>query len=639
MTLASRTRSSSADALVALGDYVIAEMDEYHILWMYWIVFVSCLLLRAVAVCLWYRRRSDATNRKMAAMFTLFSTIQWGFYLPGYYVLHIEFTYRNWKPVAQVKPFTSLFREDGFVPMAECLENRTTEECAAEVNQKVICSEAYNSSVCSGWSWVGKVFDGTMEQCCVRSMFSLVAADEKIPYIEVSRTSAYDLLKWVSVLSIKWVIDDNPMAVVPPAGHAFVQSCTVRILDAVVFGGYMLNDIFMYPKYGIIYNPKADRGRAGATEVMPHRVLFIVWLTALWSVLIAPSIYTCCRPTEEEEAEKPKGFEDVLIDLTYAVRLLKSKEAHDLVDEAVCLQREEYVKQAKTESHSCPVLVDSEVLEFQQPQKSGSQRLYRKLTSSSSRRLTSYGQSSSPHPKLSLREGLAQPAAPGHYSVKFRDGGEPDEEDEVPLQRIKPLLEEGLPNRCGEGCCAGWLKCRRLCEDGPVERFENRAKLWYALVSLIFLEVPFFAYRVYIESQTIGATSFVVLLMARNVVWGFRDLLTIISCANEEATCLQARPLQALDHFISGSGLASVFVGPTGLLRIGADLTNSAVKDLMEVQQQELQLQRAWLIVERDRILAQTGETTSVGQYDKELLKVDERLEDIQRKFQMAHVS
>jgi len=298
-------------------------------------------------------------------------------------------------------------------------------------------------------------------------------------------------------------------------------------------------------------------------------------------------------------APEVRTYASSVADLLKNLRMLHSKRSHALVEEAVKLQLEQYVSDSggPADEHAVYVLEgdgasssDASPLNF-----AGS---FKKITPAMTTAnlkdgfdpLHAFPEYANARPGLAThRDGIL-------YSIRYTDGGKPRDEI-VNVTRLAPREREH--HEGSRNCASGWC-------SGPQsahEPFEVRAEVLDAMRSLYLLELPFLLWRLYFEWNSLTVNSFTYIVMAKNVVWGFHDLLVILSCNNPAATIFGHAPLPALSTMINGSAMSSVFIGPAGLFRIAADFTTATLKQRFDDSRQVLNFHKAWLLVERERLI------------------------------------
>jgi len=234
----------------------------------------------------------------------------------------------------------------------------------------------------------------------------------------------------------------------------------------------------------------------------------------------------------------------------------------------------------------------------------------------------------------SWRPGMARWKQGTTYTVRYLDEDQSQQEEDVQLQRLEPDLENhGHGTACGPGCCAGWFRCSYLSTAAdPEEQYDRRAKFVDSFRSLFFLELPFLCWRLYFEWANLGLASFATLLVGKNLVWGVVDFLNILACGNESATILSTKPIQTLTHLLSGTALSSIWVGPSGIFMLAAQMTSTVISDSIEGAKKRLDLYRAWMLVEKTK----AGE--DANQYDEEIHHVERMIDRLESGLKLAHV-
>lgn len=567
--------------------------------WTLIVLLASCLLARCFVIFCWKLcRRGPHRDNKYGSLFMLFSTIQWIYYLAFYYRMCDHFTGITWISKVQVSAVTDNDFKNS--EMGECLVRYAPLECRTLVQESIHCTEAFDAHACSGYSWVGTEHNVT--KCCVRKVFALGRPDVSVGFWSITVSSMFSFLQWVAVLAVKWALECSPFFDVSTS-TSFVSGCTVDILDAVVFAHYLLEDMVLYPKYGIMLNPK---GSADFVNPKPYWALFFTWVIAITLATLSPVLYTFCKPTDASAASsdaKPPSFEAAVTQLVESLRMLQPEEAHACVDEAVRLQSKDYADQLEESAEGMCVFVD----DMQD-------------------NMHHFG-------RREKREGTATAVGAGKYHVDYDDDEDPTEET-LPIYDLEPNFEKYgslTPN-----WCSGWCTRDGICAaESRSARFEARAEVLDALRSLLTLEMPFFLWRAYFEGSTVGVDSFVLILMFKNLIWGLMDLLIILSCANRNATCLGSSIVNGLDKFVSGSAVGSVWVGPAGIFRMAADTVMYSVKSGLEQRKEAMNLRKAWLLVERMKIAK--NDEAGWQLYNEAIARTDSHLRVLEQKAKRAH--
>mmetsp|Transcript_40369 Transcript_40369/g.73119 ORF Transcript_40369/g.73119 Transcript_40369/m.73119 type:complete len:669 (+) Transcript_40369:68-2074(+) len=608
------------DYLSRRTDFLIQAQHARHIrMWAdgYWAVFVTCLVARLVLILLWKHACPMLHgNGKLAAVYIFFSTIQWVYYVVGYYVLMEALSVLTWKTVL-------LVAEKGNPQTSECLKLYSPLECRFKINEQMTCTRLFDPDDCAGYTLVSEDTGSNPVKCCNRNNYSLGKA---VPYVRglgLRIELVFAILQWLAALSMRWILTQNPM--LPDlANDAFIKGVTLDILDAVIFGQLMLNDRLLFPKKGIRYDPPDRRGLAGPTDGTMYTWFFYVWVVGFVLAVVAPAIYTFFKKHEVDRAAvKPRTYADAVNDLMRSLRLLSHKQSSALVDEALELQRADYVKQSEGVDHQHPVRVHFLDGDQEDDGRNDLQIAARRA-----------GIDAGFLEEGSSRPGLATLSSPGFYNVLFTDGEEPTEEEDVVVTRLQADLEQHA-KPFNPDCCKGWGDVNRLRGN-----FAKKADITDAFRSLFFLELPFLLGRLYILRDSLSFDSFFLIPMMKNLVWASVDLLTLLSCGNENATACGAAPLKNLMALITGTGFSSVFVGPAGLFSIATQFTTAAAGQAMEAQKNVLNVHRAWVVVERERVQHQdpkAGKAGHLREYDKELASIDHQLEEIDKAKSLNH--
>eukprot|EP00928_Gymnodinium_smaydae_P005857 TRINITY_DN12027_c1_g2_i2.p1 TRINITY_DN12027_c1_g2~~TRINITY_DN12027_c1_g2_i2.p1 ORF type:complete len:756 (-),score=151.50 TRINITY_DN12027_c1_g2_i2:59-2203(-) len=615
----------------------------------FWGTFITCLAARICVLFCWCR---DETGRfeanSYAAVFMFFSATQWVFYLAAYYWLYDQLTYVERTYEAAIAFGTQSSSEAAVQDCLRSTSNRSA--CAGALAAECRRPFAEGLPGCVGHVMVAG------QRCCVEELRSL-----SVPLLEVGlagrRTDigvVFMLERWLSVLVMSWFLVDNPLLPPGDAYRSFTDGVWLDVLDAVVFGDYVLHAKVRGPSYGL---------GGGAKDPQPLLLLWRTWLLAFLTSVLAPIVYRACSPSAATMAsvgagERPaahRSLDQCTSELIACLRHLDRRKCRELLDEALTLQHRKYVEAS---CHDQPVEVSlprfqprpffasgfplcrgapsdaSPGSDAMSPNddgySSGTPALLRRHTSAAT-----YGASPGGSPTgfgllAATRPGLARWKTGAVYEVSYEDGHLPATE-EVHLRRLAPDLERH-GNRCGPGCCSGWLRCGYLGDTADAaERFERRARLLDSLRSLCFLEVPFLLWRLYFEWDSLGVTSFAALLIAKNFIWAIVDFLTILACGNESATVLAAAPIQTITHFLRGTSISTIWVGPAGVFMLAAQMTQNAVKGGIEEAKARLDVFRTWMLVER----AKAGSQAEA--YDREIQLLEEKIAELESAQRLTH--
>lgn len=605
------------------------SIDEAHMKEWYWGVFTFCLTMRLLCVFMWKRHVFRLKDSTYSGMYMCFSTVQWVFYLAAYYWLTDELTAMSWKPEVQVSYTEKHFEPHaGKLPVGQrkvvdltfsaCLEKFDLLTCRNLTSQQVVCREAFEKSVCSGWVWLGSRAQGEIK-CCVRNRYSLAPPDPMVPMTPFDMQSFFPFLQWLAVLVMSWMIRDTPMLPASQEYSNFMNGCWLDILDAVLFGDYILNKKVWYPAYGIRAEPPADVGLAGPEDDEMQVKVWRCWVLALSTAVIAPVLYTVFRREDAHtrvasRAEETQTVDECMKHLVHNIRLLDRKGAASSLESTLRLQKEHYIS-ASAADDLHPVLVYEEEPSI--------------LTEGL---VTGRGSSRKGMARLH-HEALGSKGGWGHYRVKY-DGD--DVEEMVPVDHIEPVLEEHA-RMCGPKCCWGWCGISSLKCEGPRRQyFERWAAVLDACRSLFLLELPFFMWRLYFDSADLGSNT-ISFLMLKNLVWGLTDFLTILACGNDKATCLAYQPIQFVTTHINGTILSFIWVGPAGLFRLVADVLIKSAEDRIAARQNQATVHKAWLIVERQKAIDCSNDDAA-ELYDSEIARLDGLIDDLNKEAAMNHL-
>jgi hypothetical protein len=632
--------------------------DQSNLARLFWGTFWSCLIARSVCLCCW----SSDTGRRFggnsyAAIFMICSAMQWVFYLSAYYWLYDQLTFVE-KHHETALGFDSL--------QHATFGSAAFQDCMREVSNHTVCQDVLVAACRRPYQpglegCVGHVVvSGQM--CCVEERASLSVPNVDVGFggLVFDISTIFMLERWLAVLIMSWFLVDNPL-LPPVVGYkSFADGAWLDILDAVVFGDYVLDAKVRNPAYGI-----AAAGAEVATDPKPMLWLWRTWLVAFITSILSPIIYRACSPpsgTLSNTRPAPLSLEKCTFELLGSLRHLDAKKAHDYLDEALKLQHRAYVE---TSNHDQPVEV---CISRRQESRSplwpfgcldeGGRSVDRSPGSivspispaspfSCSVRSMSLDSSpggaplcgvvnfqAGPGATESRRPGLARWKRGTTYTVRYLDQRSSLSEEDVPLSRLEPDLENhGHGTSCGPGCCTGWFRCSHLADSANLEeQYDRRAKFLDSFRSLVFLELPFLCWRLYFKWDSLGLTSFSTLLIGKNLVWGVVDLLNILACGNESATIFSRRPIQALTHLLSGSALSSIWIGPSGVFMLAAEMASTVVADTIEQAKRRLDLYRTWMLVEK------TKAGRDANHYDGEIHHVERMIDRLDSGKKLAHV-
>eukprot|EP00931_Biecheleriopsis_adriatica_P118388 TRINITY_DN93803_c0_g1_i1.p1 TRINITY_DN93803_c0_g1~~TRINITY_DN93803_c0_g1_i1.p1 ORF type:complete len:662 (-),score=113.30 TRINITY_DN93803_c0_g1_i1:80-2065(-) len=593
-----------------------AFVDEQPATWMI-NVFLFTIVARGCLIICWRRRLFTLADSQYGSLFMFFSTMQWVYYLTTYYHVSEQFTGVVWQSKVQVTAVANnnYFRRS---KMGECLIHHHPIYCRTHLHDTIECTEEFNNTLCSGYTLVGHMHNLT--KCCVRKTFGLERPKVLVWILNIPVATMFSILQWIAALAMKWALECSPFFDVSKTA-SFTDGCTMDILDAVIFAQYLLDDRVLYPMYGILLKPKGD---AGEKQPEVYNAVFATWLTGITLAVLSPVIYNFLRARNVTQSDKSKrSFEGAADELLQEIRMLRRSEASKLVEEAVELQSQEYTEQLHMED-GVPVAVTEKVLSKEEKEMDF-------LSSELSVMQRAWDQQ---------RTGIAKKSAgsTATYHVMYDDGQEPVEEHRI-VHDLEPDFDK-YGGAFGPSCCSGWCAVRRLFprtfqEESRAERFEARAEVLDAFRSLVFLELPFLMWRIWFERGTVSIDSFAMILMAKNLLWGFMDLLTILSCGNRSATFFGASIMKDFETFIRGSAVGSVWVGPAGIFRIAADTVFSSVKMGLAHEKERLQLKKAWLLVERARLPETSKE--AMADYDLAIEQTSAEMSVLEQKAARAH--
>ncbi|CAK0848969.1 unnamed protein product [Prorocentrum cordatum] len=489
-----------------LQAFDLVQHDEYNVKEFNWIVFLVCLAGRWIAITLWFRKqrrfgRCTVTASAASAMYILFSVSQWVIYFGAYYLVLDSLTTVTFNPQVQVKRIAAysdtratnathltdgaidvLHADDAVLnlTMAHCLEEHPPLDCVSRVNLHVTCKIEFDPDVCSGYTWMGN--GSNMMKCCVKDIYSLTRPDVPVPFaLGQDLDTMFMLMQWLAVLSISWALKDLPIVPSSAQSSGFLNGCLLGLMDAVVFGAYLVNDRVLYPRYGI----NSDGTAAERKDKGYINLLRFTWIVAFVLATLSPVLYTFYSHSREEDAgagteDAPRDFAHSAESLIRSLQMLERQSALDHVEECLAIQREAYAQ------HS--VEVDETLLVKVAPE--GHEKLVEKLVTADKLLQDLSLAVGGPAP----RPGKAKMLHGGTFSVQYTDVSDSSSDDEiVPVSRVYPdVSAEAEKRKCGPGCCKGWCGI-----GGLNEKFQRKAIVIDSVRSLCFLEVPFFLWRLY----------------------------------------------------------------------------------------------------------------------------------------------
>jgi len=577
--------------------------DTTTLVWLYWSAFGTFVLLR-ILICLYWRFvKNRCHDSVLSGLFQLCSSLPFVCYLVLYYYMAYQLTYVN-------------ARQD--VKMHLSSDNST-----GVAVHSFKCSTLYTAyPACDGSSDVGG------QLCCVQAMLSLQQPVTKIPYF-LQMKSCFNLLSWGSILSLTMIWKDDPLIKLAATDKEFLSGAFLDILDAVMFGKYVVNYAVVAPAKGIGENKRylePDHSLWNAT--------FWTFVVGFTLSLMSPALYTIfhyCDVDGEDHRTVANATEDLLAH----IRLLDDEGCDKYVEEAIQLQKKEYMDSADDDGDGD--IEEHPVTVFSDEKHAGP---------------SGYAPIADVEGLMGVdveegREAIAslgdQPAC---YNVEYHDGLRPSQESNVPVAHIHADLSQHS-KMCGPKCCWGWFRSKTLSPHGKhkMDIYERRAKFLDAVRSCFFLELPFFCFRVYFD---IICGKGVSILLVKNAVWGFVDFLTILSCGNEKATCLSGQPIITVTKLVASTKLNKIMVAPAGLFRVATDCAVSSLKSGDEQEKRKLSEHKAWLVLEREKLEKDDAdgnravytpglEPEGYVAYSSEINKLDKRINVIAKAEKATH--
>jgi len=496
----------------------------------YWATFGGFLLLRAIILAIW--RMGKGPQSIWCALYMFCSSFQYVIYIALYYAMT-----ETLSSVSLTETTQTGFSEDPAVP--------------GVFGQS--CTTPYAPGDCDGRAVIGGV------DCCVIVTGAVKTATAVVPFTSVSIKTAFGLGKWMAILAMSWVWMDVPLIKFSADDKDFMQAIWLDILDAVVFGDYILRAEVQFPDHGLVGVGSAQ-GRMCTSalgrdcEGSLHNLLWFVWLLALSSSIICPTVYTALKFLNHQK-EKGRSLDDAIVDLTHNIRLLSEKKAATNLDEALQLQLATY--------HDA----DSDEEE---------------------QRVVEHG--SNKPGMATMKDGS------GMYHVKFDDKTEAD----VPVDTLDPDFDHHK-DCFGHKCCHGWFKAKYLSpqKKHKLDAWERRAKWFNAVRTIFCLELWFLCFRFYFDVYLGHGVS---ILFLKNIVWFIINFMLIFSCGNESATICNGTPIRNITQTIKGTKLSKIMVGPAAMFRVATEMYESKLKQGIECKKHDLEAMKAWLCVEKEKV-------------------------------------
>lgn len=443
---------------------------------------------------------------------------------------------------------------------------------------------------CDGMSMLG------MQRCCVFEIFTVRLPTQMIPWSLGLLTiwPAFEVLKWLCILAMSWVWKDVPFIKMTAADMDFLNTVWLTILDSTVFGStYTLAWDVVNPRHGI-----GPDGRAQEAQDSYSTMIWYVWMIGSVSSLLVPALYIMFGFLDVGDDSADQSLDNATCKLMRSIQMLDNEGAKELADEAIRLQIQVYDEaDGDTEEH--PVVLKTE--------------------------------------DGAVRRGVAMmsQARRDVYLVKFDDG----EEEEVEVANLEPTFTRQSNSCTSPNCCKGWLDSAYLTPENTKDTWERRCNYFNTLRELIFIEAPYGCIRFYFDIWLGGWPT---IMLLKNIVWGVIDVLLLLSCGNEKATCMMYTPIEFVRHMVKGSKMAAIWIGPAGMFRIGADMAQQAAADIMEAKKDRLIVHKAWLVLQREKVEGlgrNTGEDVAeaLQSFDTAIGKVEEAIGDLEAQQTFIH--
>merc|ERR1719476_995260 len=145
-------------------------------------------------------------------------------------------------------------------------------------------------------------------------------------------------------------------------------------------------------------------------------------------------------------------------------------------------------------------------------------------------------------------------------------------------------------------------------------------------------------WRLWFEGSTLAIDSWTVIVIAKNVVGGLHDLLTILTCNNPTATIFGFAPLQTMSMMIKGSAMNSVWVGPAGFFRIAADMATATAKGSIQEKREALNLHISWLLIEKEAVAQTTPhDSDALAAFDTSIAAIKTQISDLDQVDELIH--
>lgn len=576
---------------------------------------VVSVLGRVIVLFAWrYGVPSFRRHRTCAALFMLFGSVHWVLYFATYYWMYDISTdiSRDYKIAVDVVNASKIHTDaTNGLAWRECMNSVAGNASMCAGVKAGYCKYQYDSEniyKCAGDIKIGS------HRCCIQEKRKLQEPNYKFLGLDVN--NVFVLLKWLGILSLSWTLIDSPVASYLGT-KTFTQDVWVDVLDAAVFGDYVLSTTVRNLAYGI----DIENGSPEPMQEIYMIAVWYTWIVALTTSILSPVMYTLLVPQPADEV-KTVSTDDLISkakeELHDSLAQLDARHAHKYVEQLIELQRQKYAETDHNEPQAVKVLQeDGESAE------SGAESDWYLQLMRDGRSL---------YEQAYFRKGLAVQHSDITYMVKYQDNKEPTEEL-VPLHRIQPDLSQQV-KYCGRGCCQGWLQCCPIWSfrGGRRVNYSERMTVYDAFRSLLLLELPFLLWRLWFEWSNLSATSMATLFIAKNAFWVVMDSLTILACGRDSPLMCFFTPLRTIKTMASGTKLSSIWIGPAGVFMLAAQLASKAAVDSAEDKRNRLSAYRAWLQVEK----VKAGKKGKA--FDKRIREIDEEIRVQDDKIALAHM-
>ncbi|CAE8612700.1 unnamed protein product [Polarella glacialis] len=627
--LLSRSRALASSKASALDN--LMPFNRHQLFHSVWAVFAVCLLARLFVLVLWRTGRpSFQRHRTCSSLFMAFGALQWVFYFSTYFWMYdMSTTVRS-----KTRISVDIINADSI--RTDATNGASWRECMAFSKDNATACQHVKAARCQTIfapgkeNCVGDVRVGP-DRCCIeerKSLFHIPMSLFGFGYVDVSTVFVFE--KWLGILVLSWTLVDSPMAEYLGTKD-FTTDVWLDILDAAVFGDYVLSDQVRFPSYGI-----APDGASRPTSNLLMVSVWWTWIIGFLTSILSPILYTICVPAPDKSVPDTPSTDSLIDvrkkDLHDSLAQLDLRKAQEHVEKLIELQRQKYAEADQGDPQSVRVAcLHPEMSDSGDSSESDTKWLAVTLKRGGLgiRR---------GHPTVGFRRAMALRKEGINYEVTYQDAKEPHQEM-VPLQRIQPdLKSQAKLGLCGPGCCKGWLGCMPVwCRGSRREHYKQRATVIDAVRSLLLLEFPFLCWRLWLEWEDLSATSFVTLLIAKNAFWCIMDLLTILACGDDTPRMCFFEPLRTVKALVAGSKLSSIWVGPAGVFMLAGQLASKAVADTLQDTRNKLSAYRAWLQVEKFRARGE-GNRADGRQFDDRLREVDELIRLQDGRIAMAHM-